>query len=66
MATLNRQKPYAEVFGGDGPVRFEQDGKGFDVHGNQVTGPPDADEEQAETADDETPRKRGKKPNVEP
>jgi hypothetical protein len=66
MATLNRQKPYAEVFGGDSPVRFEQDGKGFDVHGNQVAGPPDAAEGQAETVDGETPRKRGKKPNVEP
>lgn len=41
MATLDKSKPYGEVFGCPG-VAFDQDGKHFNSEGNQVGGEPDA------------------------
>lgn len=55
MRTLDRNKPYGEVFGA-GAARFEQDHVLFDAQGNALT-------EAEPTA--EPDKKRGRKP-VEP
>ncbi len=36
MTTLNRSKPFAEIYGESAPYRYEQDGKGFDQEGKEV------------------------------
>ncbi len=36
MNTLDRNRHYGEILGGDGPARYEQDGVLFDVHGNEL------------------------------
>lgn len=53
MRTLDRNKPYGEVFGA-GSARFEQDHILFDAQGNALTEAPEIEPEQ--------PKKRGRKP----
>lgn len=53
MRTLDRTRPYGEVFG-EGPARFEQDHVLFDAQGNALTDAPEIEPEQ--------PKKRGRKP----
>lgn len=39
MKTLDRQRPYATVWGGTVAHRFEQDGRKFDSEGNELGAP---------------------------
>lgn len=42
-ATLDRKRPYGEVFGDSAPHRYEQDGKYFDHEGKQIVVEDDTD-----------------------
>ncbi len=55
---LDKTKPYGEVYG-QSTVRYEQDGKQFDVHGDEIK--PKADAQVAETNAPKAPEA----PNVE-
>ena len=64
-ATLNRNKPFGEVYGEGVTHRFEQDGKLFDNAGNEIEAQPEPQEPQdqaSEPAADAAPARRGRKP----
>lgn len=60
-ATLNRNKPFGEVYGEGVTHRYEQDGKLFDNAGNEIEQP---QTEAGEPAADAAPARRGRKPKA--
>lgn len=55
---LDKTKLYGEVFG-QHRAHYVQDGKYFDVHGDEINPKPDAAEPEVQA---EEPKKRGRKP----
>lgn len=55
MSSLNRKKPYGEIWGANTNARFHQDGKYFDAAGEQVGNPGGGDAGESQQQAQEQP-----------
>lgn len=64
MRTLDRTKPYGEVWGEAGGAKFEQDGILFDAHGRELKKPVHEVDEAPEAPTPEAPVPEAPTPDV--